>query len=123
MIPSIPVGAKIGVSEFFYTHVGVYLGNDQVFHNHWRNGAEIISLREFANGKSFAVLSQGAVNIAALYQRAQHLLSLRRAYDVLRYNCEHAASFVREGVPSSPQILFYGAVSLIAMGIGLASAK
>lgn len=110
----IPVGAKIGVGEIFYTHVGIYLGSGQVFHNHWRNGTEIISYEQFANGKAVSVLSQGTPDTAVLYPRIQHLLGLRRAYDILRYNCEHAASFVRDGVASSPQLLAYG----VTLGIG-----
>lgn len=114
MIHSIPIGAKIGVSELLYTHTGVNLGNGQVFHNHWRNGAEIITADQFSNGKKIMVLSDGCKDLVSLHHRMRELLTARRPYDAFLFNCEHAASYVCDGVASSPQLKAFG----IALGIG-----
>jgi hypothetical protein len=117
----IPVGAKISVTEGFYAHVGVHLGNGRVFHHHWRNGTEIIPLQGFANGNKVSVLTQGMPNTHALMYRAQQLLSVRRPYNLWNYNCEHAASFVRDGVASSPQLAAYGLAAFCLGGLLLLS--
>lgn len=110
------IGTKLGVSELFYTHVGAYYGNGMVFHNHWKNGAEIISLEEFANLKTIAVLEPGVADQYAFFIRVQQALAAPRAFNFVTNNCEHATSLVRSGVASSPQLAFYGALGLIALG-------
>jgi len=115
-----PIGTKLGVSEFFYTHVGRYVGNGMVFHNHWRNGAEIITLAEFMNGKKVMVLDHGVQNIHTFLARVQEVLSARKQYHAFTNNCEHAVSYVRDGIAKSPQAVFWGISGLIALGVGLA---
>lgn len=118
------VGTKLGVSEFFYTHVGRYVGNGMVFHNHWRNGAEIIPLSQFRNGKKVMVMDQGVVDRHAFLSRVQQAIKSGKPYNLLTNNCEHTASLVSTGIPSSPQLACYGILSLIAIGIGMSqSAK
>ena len=111
------IGTMFGVSEMLYTHIGRYYGNGLVFHNHWKNGAEIISLEEFSKGKSIAVLDVGVDDVSGFYRRVQQVLSNPRPYNFLTNNCEHAASFVRGGIAASPQIEFYGLAGLLAVGI------
>lgn len=110
------IGTKLGVKEFFYTHVGAYCGNGMVFHNHWKNGAEIISLAEFSNGKEITVLEPGVADQYAFFIRVQQAVSVPRAFNFMSNNCEHAASLVRSGVASSPQLVFYGVLGLVALG-------
>ncbi len=110
------IGTKLGVNELFYTHVGAYYGNGMVFHNHWKNGAEIISLEEFTNGKTIAVLETGVVDQYSFFIRVQQALSAPRPFNFMTNNCEHAASLVRSGVASSPQLAFYGVLGLVALG-------
>ncbi|SFL41884.1 hypothetical protein SAMN05216302_10862 [Nitrosomonas aestuarii] len=98
--------ALVDVSEGLYTHVGVYLGNNQVFHHHWRNGTEIVSWGEFLNGK----VERGVNNISALYQRMQYLLSLRRVYDALRPNCEQVDPSLGIELRKTLNWLYYGGV-------------
>jgi hypothetical protein len=111
------VGDKLGVDESIYTHVGVFLGNGRVFHNHWRYGAEIITIEAFCNGKEIRILSRGIHNTFEFEKRVKHLLMARKPYDFLVNNCEHAVTYVLYGAAKSPQIAFYGVACLIALGI------
>lgn len=110
------IGTKLGINEFFYMHVGTYWGNGLVFHHHWRNGPEIISLETFSNGKQITVLEQGVANIIAYRDRVQRVLASRNPYHIIKNNCEHAASYVRKGIASSPQLAFYGVLALTVGG-------
>lgn len=111
-----PIGIKLGVSELFYTHVGRYIGNGQVIHNHWRNGTEIISLQTFANGKKVKMLDQGVQSSHEFLYRVQQVLTNRKPYHLLNNNCEHTASYIGTGTASSPQIALYGCLALLAGG-------
>lgn len=113
------IGSKLGVNMLLYTHVGVYYGEGMVFHNHWKNGAEIIPLEQFCNGKKVDVLEQGVQNVNQFWMRVQQILASRTPYSFISNNCEHAVSYAREGVTASPQLAFYGAVGLITLGLGL----
>ncbi len=108
-----PIGTKLGVGKVPCVHVGRYMGNGKVFHNHWKNDAEIITFNQFANDKKVKVLDQGVQSPQEFTRRVQHLLALNKPYCPLSNNCEHAASYVSGGVASSPQLVFYG--SLIAL--------
>ena len=111
------IGTELGVNELFYTHVGTYLGNARVFHNHWKNGSEIISLQEFSNGKKIVIRSSGVDDVPAFFSRVQCALANQRPYNFANYNCEHAASYARDGVASSPQIVFCGVLALVTAGV------
>ncbi|MEW8051106.1 MAG: hypothetical protein AB2809_12075 [Candidatus Thiodiazotropha sp.] len=108
-----PIGSKLGVNMLFYTHVGVYCGNGKVLHNHWKNGTEIVSLQEFCGDRKIMVLSSGVKDVTAFFNRVNNVLANARPYDVFKNNCDHTASFVREGVASSPQLSFYGGIGLL----------
>lgn len=110
------IGTKLGVNRLFYTHVGLYIGNGQVFHNHWRNDSEIISLQQFANGNEVEVLDQGVQSPHEFINRVRQVLASRKPYHPLNNNCEHTASYVGTGIASSPQIAFYGLMFLIGSG-------
>ncbi len=108
------IGTKLGVSEFFYTHVGRYIGNDQVIHNHWRNGVEIISLQDFSIGKTVKVMDQGVQSRHEFMERVHNVLRSQKSYHLLNNNCEHTASYVSTGTASSPQLAFYGGLAMLA---------
>lgn len=107
-----PIGAKLGVREFLYTHVGRYVGNGRVFHNHWKNGAEIVTVDQFANSKKVKILEQGVQSPQEFRKRVQYLLALNKPYCFLSNNCEHAASYVSNGIASSPQLILYSIIAL-----------
>lgn len=110
------LGAKLGVKELFYTHVGTYMGNGMVFHHHWKNDAEVISLQQFANGKKVTLIEDGVADTYAFFSRVQYALNNPRPYDFVNHNCEHATSYVRGGIASSPQVAFWGTLALFAAG-------
>ena len=107
------IGTKLGVNKLFYTHAGRYIGNGQVFHNHWRNNSEIISLQEFANGNEVEVLDQGVQSQHEFINRVRQVLASPKPYNLLNNNCEHTASYVGTGIASSPQIAFYSCLALL----------
>lgn len=111
-----PIGTKLGVSEFLYNHIGSYYGNGLVFHNHWRNGPEIVSLQDYSMGREITVLASGVDDVSAFFSRVQHTLTNPQPYSFVSNNCEHSASYVREGVASSPQFAFYGIFGLFVVG-------
>jgi hypothetical protein len=111
-----PIGTKLGVNELFYQHVGTYYGNGLVLHNHQKNGAELVSLQEFSNGKNVALLEGGVNDVYAFFNRIHHVLASGQPYDFIKNNCEHTVSYVREGVARSPQLIFCGIISLCAVG-------
>jgi hypothetical protein len=108
------IGVKLGVKELFYTHVGRYIGNGMVFHNHWKNGSEVISLQQFSNGKKVFILDRGVKNIYLFNNRVQELISKNKAYNIINNNCEHAASYVSDGNAKSPQLALYSLLVALA---------
>lgn len=113
------IGTKLGVKEFFYTHVGSYYGSGRVFHHHWKNGPEIVSLEEFAKGRQVIVLDGAVDDEPAYYRRVNQLLANPKPYAVFN-NCEHADSYVRTGVAASPQLQAVVALGvLVIVGVAL----
>jgi len=117
------VGTKLGVKEFFYTHVGRHYGNGMVFHNYWRNGAELITLKQFSNGKEIVELDSGVDDTFVFYNRVQRMLDNQKQYSLTSYNCEHAESYAGNGVAKSPQLMLYGLLGLCAVGAYALSKK
>ena len=110
----IPIGSKLGVPKWLFTHVGTYHGNNMVFQNSPENGAEIVSMEKFSGGRSIQVRSGGVVDIPGYYLRVRQILAEQRPYDSMANNCEHTASFVRSGVPCSPQLQISVGLAIIA---------
>ena len=109
-----PIGSKLGVKNLLYTHVGAYMGNDMVFHNNRKNGVELIPLQQFSNGKRVTLTADGVADIDAFLGRVRYALGNPRPYNLLNYNCEHATSYVRDGVAFSSQV-FFGGLALLAV--------
>ena len=117
------IGTLLGVRGFPITHVGVYLGNGMVFHNHWRNNAEIISLHKFSNGRNIFVLENGTVDVGSFLVRLQQVILQSRSYNALTNNCEHAASYVRVGEAHSAQLASFVVVAFIGISIWALSVR
>lgn len=115
------IGSIIGVSDFPVTHVGVYIGNGQVFHNHSNSGMKIVPLSAFSRGRTISIVSEQPVSAGLLRERIQRLMSTNRIYNWLTFNCEHAAFWVCRGVASSPQIRA-GSLALLTI-VGLIHIK
>ncbi len=86
-------------------HVGVYLGNERVFHNLPGRGEHVSSLAEFVAGQQMTVIPSPAdLNVVQLNWRVQERLNNPKPYHTTDYNCEHAASYVLTGQTDSPQL-------------------
>lgn len=123
------IGDIIAVNRLGYKHVGVYVGSrpfsDQcVIHNAKSNGVILSNLAEFSAGAEVFIHQKATGNYferQAIATRALALLGQK--YDLLQFNCEHAANLAQRGVAESPQIVGLAVVSLIACGIAVLSAK
>lgn len=111
------MGTMLGVKGFPFTHVGVYLGNGMIFHNHWRNNAEIISLHKFSNGKEILILENGIDDVESFLARLQQVILRPRSYNALTNNCEHTASYVRVGEAHSVQLASFVVAAFIGISI------
>lgn len=93
-------------SKLLVEHAGIYLDKGKVLHNSPSGNVEICVLEEYANGKPVKVvlshLSEDKKN--ELFNQAEQLIKKARKYGVLDNNCEHLASTLLHGKPSSEQL-------------------
>jgi len=121
---TLEVGDIIRIVRFGYNHVGVFVGSQDfdgrcVVHNCKGGGVVLSSLAEFADGTQVYMHQKASGNIfdrEAIARRAIALVGTK--YDLLSFNCEHAASLAQRGKAESPQVAGY-ALALLALG-GLA---
>lgn len=111
------IGTLLGIRGIFITHVGVYIGNDMVLHNHKRNDVEIVSLQEFSNGRGIVVLESGVDDAYGFLVRLHQETLYSRSYNLVTYNCEHMASLVRLGEAHSTQLASIAFAVLIGIFI------
>lgn len=99
-------------------HVGLVVDGGRVLHNIPGQGEHVTSLAEFAAGRPVRIDRSPPEERLMLLARAGHD-GARRDYDLLRNNCEHTVSRVREGRASSPQLLDWtlGAAGAVAGGL------
>ena len=117
----IEVDDIVGIQYPGFVHVGVYVGprwfgGPCVVHNSKFGGVILSTLEEFS-GKAQIFIRQKATCLwyqrGEIVQRALSLLG--KKYDLLKFNCEHAAYYAQRGKAESPQI---SALALIALIIG-----
>ena len=111
-------GDRIAVQRFFYKHVGIYIGNGSVVHNDKGGGVVRTTLAEFSAGG--AVMLQKRVTTDYFQQQAiaQRALSLIGSqFNVIHFNCEHAANWAQSGRVESEQL--QGAVIVLLAVLGL----
>src|ERR1700722_4666700 len=107
-------------------HAGIYIGahgdiEHAVVHNSKRDGRVVVeALAAFGPYK----LAQTAPAGRGAMVREAALKYVGTGYDLLKFNCEHFASFVQEGTPRSPQLEAGGAalgfLALMGLVLGLA---
>ncbi|MDE2102160.1 MAG: lecithin retinol acyltransferase family protein [Patescibacteria group bacterium] len=106
------IGDVIRINRIGYQHVGVYVGPSwfdrcDVVHNRKNGGVELTTLAEFSSGRQ-VFIHQKAVGDGKerqqIAQRARQLVG--KKYDLLTFNCEHAANLAQRGKAESPQITF-----------------
>ncbi len=100
------IGDLLYRSKLLVEHAGIYLGKGKVLHNSPSGNVEICALEEYADGKPVKVvlshLSENRKN--ELFNQAEQLIKKARKYRLLANNCEHLASTVLHGTPSSEQL-------------------
>lgn len=101
-------------------HIGVYLGNNYVFHNTPEKGEHASSFAEFAAGQPVQLDKRDPnVNLVQLNWRVQERLQKQQTYHWSDYNCEDAANYVLTGKTGSEQLQGWvaaaGAIALLAL--------
>lgn len=116
------IGSELSVPQYFYEHVGVYVGNGRVFHNHPVRGEELVSLNDFATGRKITVRRPGVSDVSGFFHRVREARAKPTPYRFLTNNCEHTVSKLRTGVARSPQVQFWGCMlGVVGMIITLRS--
>ena len=123
------IGDVIRIQCAGYQHVGVYVGprgfrGECVVHNSKAGGVILSTFAEFSGGSQVFVHQKapgGWFDRQTIAERALSLLGTK--YDLLTFNCEHAANFAQRGKAESPQIFAATLIGLILGGIGLIAAS
>ena len=104
----------------FPRHVGIYAAGRGFVHNSKANKrVELTNLFGFSGGYPLRVLWRVAGTPFEQEQAVQRAFALMgRPYDLLNFNCEHAAYAAQTGTARSPQLGFAFAMLLLS-GIGL----
>lgn len=91
----------------FPRRVGIYAAGRGVIHNHKSCCVIFTSLTEFSGGRSVRVISRVVGSPFDQEQVVQRAFSLiGQQYNLLKFNCEHAAYYAQTGVAKSPQLAF-----------------
>lgn len=100
------IGDLLYRSKLLVEHAGIYLGKGQVLHNSPDGNVEICALEKYANGKPVKVVLShlSEEKKSDLFNQAGLLIQKAKKYGVLNNNCEHLASSVLHGMPSSEQL-------------------
>lgn len=125
------LGDIIAVDGFFKTHIGVYVGprgwnGKDVVHNDISCCVRLVGLSDFADNRPVRILYRvnGWYGQRSVVQRALTLIG--RPYDLINFNCEHAAYYALTGLPQSPQlkaaVVFFTLVAAVALGLAIAEA-
>lgn len=106
----------------FPRHVGIY-ANGLVIHNHKSCCVQVTDLQTFSGGRPIRLLSRVVgswVEQQYVVQRAYSLIE--KKYDLLNFNCEHAAYYAQTGMAKSPQLGFaiLAGLALLLVGVALA---
>lgn len=99
----------------FPRHVGIYASGRGVVHNHKSCCVELTRIEDFSGGRPIRVISRVVgswIEQENVVQRALSLIGQR--YNLLNFNCEHAAYHAQTGVAKSPQL---GFVALCLLGL------
>jgi len=121
------VGDVIRIQRFGYQHVGVYVGprtldGQDVVHNGKGLGVVLCTMSEFAEGKDVYLHKEAqgdARERECIAQRALGLIGEK--FDLLNFNCEHAANLAQTSERRSEQVETAIAISGIAV-LGLVAA-
>lgn len=86
-------------------HSGLYMGNNEVFHNSPTNNIEVVKMSDYAEGKPVKVIYQTVADREDLLARMQMLTSKETKYQWFANNCEQISYLLIRGKKHSPQIV------------------
>ena len=100
------IGDLLYRSKQLVEHAGIYLGKGLVLHNSPDGDVEICALEKYANDKPVKVVLShlSEEKQSDLINQAKLLIIKGKKYGVLDNNCEHLASSLLHGKPSSEQL-------------------
>lgn len=110
-------GDMIGVVRPYPRHVGVYASGRGVIHNAKGGFVQLTDMATFSGGRPVRAIRRVAGtwwDKEAAVNRAMSLLG--QPYDLINFNCEHAAYYALEGKPRSPQ-LGLAVATLVMVGL------
>lgn len=118
---TLQVGDLIRVSRFLHSHVGIYVGGQNVVHNDKGGGVVVLgTLAQFSGGRLIQLHKAATGNTferQAIANRAFALLG--RKFNLWTFNCEHAATWAQSGKAESPQLQGFAVFALLILGLGL----
>lgn len=98
-------GDKLSRPKGVFTHTGIYIGHDQVFHSTPGRGPHISSLNEFAAGKLVTVDPANDADRPAILARVRSELERQQQYDPVFNNCQHVSSRAQVGHATSEDLI------------------
>jgi len=99
----------------FPRHVGIYADGRGVVHNRKSRCVQLTDMAGFSGRQPIRVISRVLGSWVEQEQVVQRALSLvGQRYNLLNFNCEHAANYAQTGVPRSPQLEF---ATLFLLGV------
>ena len=110
-----PFGAILEIQKTFYKHVGVYIGDGKVLHNHSVRGEEIVPPHTFSQGNIIMVRPGVVQDPYAFIRRVQSIALNPEPYSWFSNNCDHTVHKAVYGKSWSPQLEFWGGV--LALGV------
>jgi len=115
------IGDKIRMHGLMgVSHYGIYVGprgpnGEDVVHNDKHNGVELVTFKKFSRGKEVTVVARVAESLDEQREiMARALSMLGRRYELLSFNCEHAANYALSGTAMSEKV--NGALAVGVMG-------
>lgn len=100
------IGDILYRSKGIVQHVGILIRENQVLHNSPDGNVQISCLSEYSQGKKVKVVSKSLdlLEQKRLIDKAESLLLDAKQYGVITFNCEHLASMIQSGKPTSEQL-------------------
>ena len=124
------IGDKLRVwDERGFFHYGIVVQSHPlntviVAHNSKDRGVELARLEAFSGGGCVVLESRVAGGPETRREVvARALTYVGKGYDLLNFNCEHYASLVQSGRPSSPQLAAIGFAALAVAAIVVLSTR
>ncbi len=104
-----------GLKSLF--HFIVYLGDGKAIHNMPVEGVSLVSMEEVANHyrevHRIERFEGGDNELQLLYERAREVLG--KPYDLLSFNCESLANYLRYGKATSKQVIAFAVMLVLAV--------